>query len=200
MEAVDTQSDRVRLAFKLFDSEGVSLVNTLALGEEGLRNAAAEAEAFGRSVKDWPAFEDAPASLAYLRRHLQPRLFFDRIGADNAAIIYSSGSTGRPKGAVLSHAAVAGVDVQIDPDPTGELSSTILERYEDRLARIAAEVNQSVENIGARRLQTVMERLLDEISFTAPDRKDETVTITKDYVTAQLSDLVGNTDLSKFIL
>ena len=62
------------------------------------------------------------------------------------------------------------------------------------------QVNDSVENIGARRLQTVMERLLDEISFTASDRKGETVTITADYVAAQLSDLVGNADLSKFIL
>ena len=61
-------------------------------------------------------------------------------------------------------------------------------------------VNDTVENIGARRLQTVLERLLDEISFTAPDRSGETVTITQDYVEAQLSDLAGNTDLSKFIL
>ncbi|NQY38587.1 MAG: ATP-dependent protease ATPase subunit HslU [Henriciella sp.] len=70
----------------------------------------------------------------------------------------------------------------------------------DALADLAVKVNESVENIGARRLHTVMERLLDEISFTASDRKGETVTITEDYVTAQLSDLVGNADLSKFIL
>ena len=70
----------------------------------------------------------------------------------------------------------------------------------DALADIAVRVNDTVENIGARRLQTVLERLLDEISFTAPDRKGETVTITPDYVEAQLSDLAGNTDLSKFIL
>jgi len=70
----------------------------------------------------------------------------------------------------------------------------------DALADVAVRVNDTVENIGARRLQTVLERLLDEISFTANDRKGETVTITADYVDAQLSDLAGNTDLSKFIL
>lgn len=70
----------------------------------------------------------------------------------------------------------------------------------DKLADLAVKVNDTVENIGARRLQTVLERLLDEISFTAPDRSGETVTITADYVEAQLSDLAGNTDLSKFIL
>ena len=70
----------------------------------------------------------------------------------------------------------------------------------DALADIAVRVNDTVENIGARRLQTVLERLLDEISFTAPDRNGETVTITADYVDAQLADLAGNSDLSKFIL
>ncbi|MEQ3746051.1 MAG: ATP-dependent protease ATPase subunit HslU [Henriciella sp.] len=70
----------------------------------------------------------------------------------------------------------------------------------DSLADLAVKVNDTVENIGARRLQTVMERLLDEISFTASDHSGETVNITEDYVEAQLSDLVGNADLSKFIL
>ncbi|MEO0550476.1 MAG: ATP-dependent protease ATPase subunit HslU [Pseudomonadota bacterium] len=70
----------------------------------------------------------------------------------------------------------------------------------DALADLAVKVNDTVENIGARRLQTVMERLLDEISFTASDRSGETVNITAEYVSAQLSDLVGNADLSKFIL
>lgn len=70
----------------------------------------------------------------------------------------------------------------------------------DALADIAVRVNDTVENIGARRLQTVLERLLDEISFTAPDRRGESVNITADYVDAQLADLAGNTDLSKFIL
>lgn len=70
----------------------------------------------------------------------------------------------------------------------------------DALADLAVKVNDTVENIGARRLHTVLERLLDEVSFTASDRKGETVNITQDYVNAQLSDLVGNADLSKFIL
>ena len=70
----------------------------------------------------------------------------------------------------------------------------------DELARLAAEVNSHVENIGARRLHTVMEKLLDEISFTATDRKDETVTIDADYVRTQVADLAKDTDLSKFIL
>lgn len=70
----------------------------------------------------------------------------------------------------------------------------------DRLADIAELVNRSVENIGARRLQTVMERLLDELSFDADMRKGDTVNITAEYVDAQLSDLAGDQDLSKYIL
>jgi ATP-dependent HslUV protease ATP-binding subunit HslU len=70
----------------------------------------------------------------------------------------------------------------------------------DVLADLAVKVNDTVENIGARRLHTVLERLLDEVSFDASDRSGETITITADYVTAQLSDLVGDADLSKFIL
>jgi ATP-dependent HslUV protease ATP-binding subunit HslU len=70
----------------------------------------------------------------------------------------------------------------------------------DALADIAVQVNGSVENIGARRLQTVMERVLDDISFEASDRSGETVTIDRAYVEAHLGDLARNTDLSKFIL
>jgi ATP-dependent HslUV protease ATP-binding subunit HslU len=61
-------------------------------------------------------------------------------------------------------------------------------------------VNSAVENIGARRLQTVMERLLDEISFSAPDRSGEAVRIDADYVRKNVGDLAKNTDLSRFIL
>ncbi|MEO0061851.1 MAG: ATP-dependent protease ATPase subunit HslU [Pseudomonadota bacterium] len=68
------------------------------------------------------------------------------------------------------------------------------------IARIAAQVNESVENIGARRLQTVMEKLLEEISFEAEDRHGETVTIDAAYVGERLAVLAGNTDLSKYIL
>jgi ATP-dependent HslUV protease ATP-binding subunit HslU len=70
----------------------------------------------------------------------------------------------------------------------------------DSIASIAVAVNAAVENIGARRLQTVMERVLDEISFAASDRNGETVTIDAAYVEAHIGDLSRNTDLSRFIL
>jgi ATP-dependent HslUV protease ATP-binding subunit HslU len=70
----------------------------------------------------------------------------------------------------------------------------------DALADVAVQVNSSVENIGARRLQTVMERVLDEISFNASDRQGQTVTIDAAYVQAHVGDLAKNADLSKFIL
>ena len=68
------------------------------------------------------------------------------------------------------------------------------------IARIACQVNERLENIGARRLQTVMEKLLEEISFDAEDRTGETVTIDAAYVSGKLAGLAGNTDLSKYIL
>ncbi|MDG5746798.1 ATP-dependent protease ATPase subunit HslU [Qipengyuania sp. XHP0207] len=68
------------------------------------------------------------------------------------------------------------------------------------VAKIAARVNESVENIGARRLQTVMERLLEDISFEAEEHQGETITIDADYVRERLDDLSGDTDLSKYIL
>ena len=68
------------------------------------------------------------------------------------------------------------------------------------IARVASKVNASVENIGARRLQTVMERVLDEVSFTAPDRSGETIAIDAAYVEAHVGDLADNADLSRFIL
>ena len=70
----------------------------------------------------------------------------------------------------------------------------------DALAKVAVEVNGSVENIGARRLQTVIERVLDDISYTATDKTGETVTIDGDYVRAQVGDLAKNADLSRYIL
>ncbi len=70
----------------------------------------------------------------------------------------------------------------------------------DTLAELSAEINQSVENIGARRLHTVMERLLDEISFTAPDRGGEEIEIDEAMVRERLEELTKNADLSKFIL
>ncbi len=70
----------------------------------------------------------------------------------------------------------------------------------DELASLAAEVNSTVENIGARRLHTVLERLLDEISFTASDRAGAKITIDAGYVRDHVTDLAKNADLSKFIL
>ena len=70
----------------------------------------------------------------------------------------------------------------------------------DALADLAAEINTTVENIGARRLHTVLEKLLEDISFTATDRGGETVTIEPDYVRETVADLAKNADLSKFIL
>ena len=70
----------------------------------------------------------------------------------------------------------------------------------DAIADIAASVNSTVENIGARRLHTVMERVLDEISFAAADRPGETVTVDAAYVREHIGDLTKNADLSKFIL
>ena len=68
------------------------------------------------------------------------------------------------------------------------------------VARIAAEVNGEIENIGARRLQTVMEKLLEEVSFNAEDRGGTTLTIDRAYVEQQLSAIARNTDLSRFVL
>src|SRR5580658_8447104 len=68
------------------------------------------------------------------------------------------------------------------------------------IARLAATVNGSGENIGARRLQTVMERVLDEVSFTAADRSGEKVRIDAEFVERHVGDLAGNADLSRFIL
>jgi ATP-dependent HslUV protease ATP-binding subunit HslU len=70
----------------------------------------------------------------------------------------------------------------------------------DAIADVAVAVNSSVENIGARRLQTVMERILDDISFNATDRSGETVKIDAAYVEEHIGDLAKNTDLSRFIL
>jgi ATP-dependent HslUV protease ATP-binding subunit HslU len=70
----------------------------------------------------------------------------------------------------------------------------------DAVADVAVAVNSSVENIGARRLQTVMERVLDDISFGAPDRSGEAFKIDADYVEKHVGDLAKNADLSRFIL
>jgi ATP-dependent HslUV protease ATP-binding subunit HslU len=70
----------------------------------------------------------------------------------------------------------------------------------DAIARIAVEVNSNVENIGARRLQTVIERILEDISFAAPDRSGQTITIDGAFVEKAIGDLARNADLGRFIL
>ena len=70
----------------------------------------------------------------------------------------------------------------------------------DALADVAVHLNSTVENIGARRLQTVMERVLDEISFTAPDQGGTAITIDAEYVRKHVGDLANDTDLSRYIL
>jgi ATP-dependent HslUV protease ATP-binding subunit HslU len=84
--------------------------------------------------------------------------------------------------------ATEGVELEYTPDAI------------DAIADVAVAVNASVENIGARRLQTVMERVLDEISFSAPDRSGEKVQIDAAYVQKHIGDLAKNADLSRFIL
>ena len=81
-------------------------------------------------------------------------------------------------------------------DVTLEFSSDAI----DAIAKIAVEVNSTVENIGARRLQTVIERVLDEISFSAPDKAGSIVKITAADVESSVGDLARNADLGKFIL
>ena len=83
---------------------------------------------------------------------------------------------------------------------TEDLTLVFTEDAIDALAEVAVHLNSSIENIGARRLQTVMERVLDEISFTAPDQPGSTITIDSDYVREHVGDLAQNTDLSRFIL
>ena len=84
--------------------------------------------------------------------------------------------------------ATEGVELELAPDAIR------------RVAQIAFDVNERTENIGARRLSTVMERLLDEVSFDAPDRSGQTVRIDAAYVDARLGDLAGSEDLARYVL
>ena len=68
------------------------------------------------------------------------------------------------------------------------------------MARIAAEVNQSVENIGARRLYTVIERVFEDLSFAAPDKSGQNIKIDEGFVETHIGDLTKNVDLSKYVL
>ncbi|MFG6589856.1 ATP-dependent protease ATPase subunit HslU [Sulfitobacter sp. 1A12157] len=83
---------------------------------------------------------------------------------------------------------------------TEELTVTFTEEGIAALAKIAAEVNTSVENIGARRLYTVMERVFEEVSFDAPDRSGQEITVDADFVERNLGELTRSTDLSRYVL
>jgi len=83
---------------------------------------------------------------------------------------------------------------------TEEVTLIFKEEAIDEIARLGAAINQSVENIGARRLHTVIEKLLEEISYTASDRGGETIEIDAAYVQSQVGHLAADSDLSKFIL
>jgi ATP-dependent HslUV protease ATP-binding subunit HslU len=84
--------------------------------------------------------------------------------------------------------ATEGVELVFEEDAVGEI------------ARMASEVNDRMENIGARRLHTVMETLVDEISFDAPDLDEKQVVITKEYVEERLSEILEDENLSRYIL
>jgi ATP-dependent HslUV protease ATP-binding subunit HslU len=81
-----------------------------------------------------------------------------------------------------------------------DITLTFTDDAIEQIADLAAEINQGVENIGARRLHTVLEKLLEEISFEASERSGESIIIDAEMVTVKLSDLVRNSDLRKFIL
>ncbi|MFG6517892.1 ATP-dependent protease ATPase subunit HslU [Sulfitobacter sp. 1A13496] len=83
---------------------------------------------------------------------------------------------------------------------TEELTVTFTEEGIAALAKIAAEVNTTVENIGARRLYTVMERVFEEVSFDAPDRSGQEITVDADFVEKNLGELTRSTDLSRYVL
>ncbi|WP_193174319.1 ATP-dependent protease ATPase subunit HslU [Oricola nitratireducens] len=83
---------------------------------------------------------------------------------------------------------------------TEEVTISFTDDAIDAIADIAVDLNAAIENIGARRLQTVMERILDEISFSAPDKAGEEFVIDGDYVRNQIGDLARNIDLSRYVL
>ena len=97
--------------------------------------------------------------------------------------------------AAVRDGRAASAVVPIENSVEGGVTATL-----DALADVAVKLNASVENIGARRLQTVMERVLDEISFVAPDKSGEKLTIDAEYVRKHVGDLAANTDLSRYIL
>jgi ATP-dependent HslUV protease ATP-binding subunit HslU len=83
---------------------------------------------------------------------------------------------------------------------TEGLKLTFTDDAVETVAKFATQVNEQTENIGARRLHTILEKVLDELSFEAPDLKKKTVKVDSGYVNKQLADIVKNQDLSRYIL
>ena len=83
---------------------------------------------------------------------------------------------------------------------TEGIKLTFTDEAIEEIARLAAQVNEANENIGARRLHTIMEKLLEDVSFEAPDMKKKTFKVDGDYVRQQLADIVKDQDLSRYIL
>ncbi|MDR6432802.1 ATP-dependent protease ATPase subunit HslU [Brucella pseudogrignonensis] len=101
---------------------------------------------------------------------------------------------------ILTETEVSLIKQYIALMATEEVKLDITDDAIDALADIAVDLNSTVENIGARRLQTVMERVLDDISYTAPDKAGSEFKVDGDYVRKTVGDLARNTDLSRFIL
>ena len=101
---------------------------------------------------------------------------------------------------ILTETEVSLIKQSIALMKTEEVDLVFTDDAIDAIADIAVEVNARLENIGARRLQTVIERVLDEISFAAPDKSGEKVTIDGDYVKKRVADLAKDADLSRYIL
>jgi ATP-dependent HslUV protease ATP-binding subunit HslU len=115
------------------------------------------------------------------------RVELDALGRDEFVRILTE-----PRGALIKQytalLATEGVSIVFEP------------RAIERIAEFAALVNERTENIGARRLHTVMEKLLDEISFDAPDLVEKSMAIDEPYVDRMLADIVRNDDLSRYVL
>ncbi|WP_417770037.1 ATP-dependent protease ATPase subunit HslU [Stappia sp.] len=102
--------------------------------------------------------------------------------------------------AILTDTEVSLIKQYIALLGTEEIVLTFTDDAIDEIASIAVDLNATIENIGARRLQTVMERVLDEVSYTAPDASEKNVTIDADFVRENIGELAKNIDLSRFIL
>jgi ATP-dependent HslUV protease ATP-binding subunit HslU len=125
--------------------------------------------------------------LPELQGRLPIRVELDALTEKDFVSILSDTKAGLPE-QYSALIATEGVTLNFKPDAI------------DQIAKLAAEVNEKVENIGARRLQTIMERLVEEVSFNAEDMHGVTIDVDAAYVNSQLADVVEDTDLSKYVL